>query len=163
MTMSRFAGGSFCDSCGRPATVPIDRIEINKIDSMKTRAKILRAVRGWECSEVADGYLLTCPSCLGEREIVETAEEPVEGPVEETEDAPVLKPCTNEDVARVIAEGNDTYVAIAEALEAEGFDIGTDGRLSLRLFRLKKKGVIVGERIPGTRFNMWRMKRWQDR
>lgn len=157
MTMSRFAGGSFCDSCRRPATVPIDRIEINKIDSMKTRAKILRR-EGWECSEVADGYALTCPSCVGEREVAEAAEEPMEEPVEEAADTLVLKPCTNEDVARVIAEGNDTYVAIADALKTEGFDIGTDGRLSLRLFRLKKKGVIVGERIPGTRFNMWRMK-----
>ena len=161
MTMSRFAGKSFCDSCGKAAMVPIDRVEINKIDSMKTRAKILRC-EGWECSEAADGYLLTCPSCLGEREVVEAVEEPIEEPVEEAADAPVLKPCTNEDVARVIAEGNDTYVAIENALKVEGFDIGTDGRLSLRLFRLKKKGVIVGERIPGTRFNMWRMKRWQD-
>lgn len=141
--------------------VPIDRIEINKIDSMKTRAKILRR-EGWECSEVADGYLLTCPSCAGEGKVVEAVEEPIEETVEEAaEDAP-LKPCTNEDVARIIAEGNETYVEIADALKAEGFDIGGAGRLSLRLFRLKKKGVIVGERIPGTRFNKWRMKRWRD-
>lgn len=161
MTMSRFAGKSFCDSCGKAAMVCMGRVKIATIDSMKGRAKILRR-EGWEVTETADGFRLVCPSCLGEREVVEAAEEPIEEQVEEAADAPVLKPCTNEDVARVIAEGNDTYVAITEALEAEGFDIGTDGRLSLRLFRLKKKGVIVGERIPGTRFNMWRMKRWQD-
>lgn len=146
MTMSRFAGKSFCDSCGKAAMVPMHRVDVAKIDGMKGRAKILRS-EGWEVMETADGFWLVCPSCLGN---VKAKEEPA------------ARRCTNEDVARVIAEGNDTYVAIADALKAEGFDIGTDGRLSVRLFRLKKKGVIVGERIPGTHFNMWRMKRWQD-
>lgn len=148
MTMSRFAGKSFCDTCRRPATVPIDRVEINKIDSMKTRAKILRR-EGWECSETADGYALTCPSCLGD-------------PPKAEESEPVGKRCSYDDVVRVIREGNGLHSEIVAALRAEGFDVRTDGRLSVILYHLKKKGVIDGEPIPGLRINRWSVREWQD-
>ena len=147
MTMSRFAGGSFCDGCGRPAMVPLHRVETIMIDGMKARAKILRR-EGWECSETVDGYLLTCPSCLGGAK------------TEDSESA--ARRCSHDDVVRVIGEGNGLHCEIVAALRAEGFDVRTDGRLSVILFHLKKKGVIEAERIPGKRINMWKVKRWRD-
>ena len=122
------------------------RVDIIRIDSMKGRAKILRS-EGWECSETADGYALTCPSCLG-------------GPKEEPE--PAARRCTYDDVVRVIREGNGLHSEIVAALRAEGFDVRTDGRLSVILYHLKKKGVIDGEPIPGLRINRWSVREWQD-
>ena len=125
----------------------MDRVDIIRIDSMKGRAKILRG-EGWECMETADGYLLTCPSCLGEPK----AEDP----------EPVGKRCSYDDVVRVIREGNGLHSEIVAALRAEGFDVRTDGRLSVILYHLKKKGVIDGEPIPGLRINRWSVREWQD-
>jgi hypothetical protein len=147
MTMSRFAGKSFCDSCGKAAMVRMDRVEIAKIDGMKGRAKTLRS-EGWEVTETADGFRLVCPSCLG-------------GPKAEDPE-PAARRCTYDDVVRVIAQGNGLHSEIVAALKAEGFDVRTDGRLSVILYHLKKKGILEAEPIPGLRINRWSVKQWQD-